>query len=940
VSRMDPLQRFLGLSPEERTPLALLNIRPEQCDEASIRAALSRRLDRVENHAEAGTPAADEARMALHAAAAQLLDPSVREAILSGAAPGAGEPEIPGAVRRTQVDALLSFRKTAIRTILLCRGWNRRSRRMLAAVAGASGLTPEQMAEALRSMTGPVVAPPIRNRPPTPPKQRTTILESFHEPAARGRGVPSSVILGIAGAVAAVAIVMIVIVRLLSPDAPMQELAVAPPEEDSGAPGIVIDEDVEPPVVEPRTGGLPDRRDDAPVSAQAPPDPAGLVRTLRRCVELAKDDPGQAAWRLEQAVSQLSGAWSLFEPRTLEAAQDAIVMFLRDAPAGGKRNARAMNAVSAGARRQGSAGRLEAHEILPAVWSCGMLAELVASPGVAAPVRDFALAGLDSAVGEFDPDGAGGFGEGALASLRAMNRSLATFDSGEGDERAWGRWREALGAATRMVDRGDTRREIETLLAAEAIMRHGPALARDPDAYAAAGALLGTVEWTPESAGAGATPARQALLRWFDDRTIETEDLALVTEWVVGESGAPGIGIQMTLHRDAGAEQRAALRDRYASVWGLNDDRGVDEVATRWRVLAERRLRRDADGGDEIGALARAAEDSRLSEAAARRWRREFSAARLILDDPYAVVEEAARQRGRRSALSEAGGDRDGAWALEYLSAGASGDRKFAAVSRLELWGGSIGPIDGDVLTRAALLGSPAEVRSAAQRVVRKRAEEPAVINGLLESIGVAPRNESTRALVESVTNRVMPSARSAGWEQSARLALTEKLLEMLAGRGGLSAIDRLSAALEQSHRNRAGESASAGDASRALWSAWRADAERFAVAPRHSWSLETIDRRRAGRVSLAVGPAQRFAAEQVSAAELMGYVVAAERPSRADEVEVVMRAMASARREASGVFGQIEATERAMLALWMIRLGETLPAGESDGTDGTEEAS
>jgi hypothetical protein len=86
------------------------------------------------------------------------------------------------------------------------------------------------------------------------------------------------------------------------------------------------------------------------------------------------------------------------------------------------------------------------------------------------------------------------------------------------------------------------------------------------------------------------------------------------------------------------------------------------------------------------------------------------------------------------------------------------------------------------------------------------------------------------------------------------------------------------------------------------------------------------IDRRRSGRLSLASGPVQRFAAEQSSIAEVMGYVVASERPSRAPDINAALDRLASERRLASSVFEQIEATERAMLALWMIRFGEQLP--------------
>ena len=969
MSRIDAIERFLALTPTERSPLSLLNITAQQCDNESIEAALKRRLDRIDRHTEGSTPDADTVRMALHAAAAQLNDPSVRSRILGEPdeeseeptpTPTAAQAPIAQTDRQAQIQSMLAFRRTAIRTILLCRGWNRKSRRMLTAVAWFSGLEPEQMSVALRSISGPVQTPngastgsarPATPAPlqaptptsPTPVQQTQTIFESFHEKPAGAASLSSNVILGFCGGVAAVVIVLIVAVRLLTPAPAEPTDSPFSPEADASTPAPTS-----PRVREQRRAGA-DRSPlasdpDASGSSQSkpilnPPDPAGLVRTLRRCVELAHDDPGEAAWRFEQAVSQLSGAWAMLEPATLEAAHDAIRVFLLDAPSGSERSTRALNAISAGAKRLASAEPLGAFDVWPAVWSSGILAEIAATPGGSAPMHEFAQSVLGSAIPSRTNDIPTGFTDGAIASIAQMTGPLSAFDSGRDSVTAWGRWREALDATTRVITHetnefdGTNQRETTTLDAIETLMRSGPSLAQRPEAHGVMTALLASVRWTPESASGSATPARLTLLRWFDDQSIETRDLALVTEWIVRDSGAPGIGIQMSLRRNAGIENRAALRDKYAAVWSLTDGRGADELATKWRRAATRAVNAKPPSADAVGMLIRAAEHGRLNEAAARRWRRESTAARIILDAPFAIVESAARSVTPSGKLANSGGRRDGAWSLEYLGANQSAEKKFAAISRLDHWGGRVGPIDGDVLARAALLGSPQEVRTAAQRAVRKRTDEPAIINGLLESISIAPKNDSTRALIEIATGKPLPSPRSAAWPRAARLALTEQLLEMLAGRSGLSAIDRIASTMGGSYRARAGESAAssaqttAPDVSaRSLWSVWRSEADRIAVGPRYLWQIETIEGRRRGRSSLAVGPMQQFAAQQASIAELMGYVIASERPSRSEHTSAVIDRMSHDRRNASSIFEQIEASERAMLSLWMIRFGEPLP--------------
>ena len=81
--RHRPVERFLGPQEAAGGPFALLGISPDRCNEGSVLLALERQLDRVNAHAQCDTPEADEVRLALHAAAAQLLDPFVRRHLIA-----------------------------------------------------------------------------------------------------------------------------------------------------------------------------------------------------------------------------------------------------------------------------------------------------------------------------------------------------------------------------------------------------------------------------------------------------------------------------------------------------------------------------------------------------------------------------------------------------------------------------------------------------------------------------------------------------------------------------------------------------------------------------------------------------------------------------------------------------------------------------------------
>jgi hypothetical protein len=84
---------------------------------------------------------------------------------------------------------------------------------------------------------------------------------------------------------------------------------------------------------------------------------------------------------------------------------------------------------------------------------------------------------------------------------------------------------------------------------------------------------------------------------------------------------------------------------------------------------------------------------------------------------------------------------------------------------------------------------------------------------------------------------------------------------------------------------------------------------------------LDQVERRRAGRLSLARGPVEAFAAEQASLCELMGYVLACEKPSQAEPARRIVEQLIADRREARDILEQLKAAERAMLRLWLMRL-------------------
>ncbi len=159
-----------------------------------------------------------------------------------------------------------------------------------------------------------------------------------------------------------------------------------------------------------------------------------------------------------------------------------------------------------------------------------------------------------------------------------------------------------------------------------------------------------------------------------------------------------------------------------------------------------------------------------------------------------------------------------------------------------------------------------------------------------------------------------------------------------------MAPVERLGLALRVSYRSMAAQSplttaersglqqpagaVSAGQ----LWRTWRAAADGAVPSIAAPIGLDQLERRRSGRQGQAVGLIQQFAAEQASLTELLSYLVASEQGSRVEDVRLVLADFASERRRARHIFRQMNAAERAMTQLWLIRFNQGLGAEESAG--------
>lgn len=949
-----PIERFLGPEARRGGPFGLLRITPETCTDERIVASLEWQLDRVAQHPEGDTPEADEVRLALHAAAAQLLDPSVRRHVLASVrgkdvAPGGGPATTQAGAQGTV--KLTGLEQDAIRTLAQYGGWNKQSLERLKALAYARGMGSRELAQTLQNLATRKKKSgsgnPRGGEPPRGARSgETSGMARGGDAQARGGDVSfvdpgmryvRNLVLGIVGVVLGL-LAIVVVAALLLTSGP----SVTPPKpearEGADAAGPVKSPDMSTPgkndtaakgsgegAKEPAAAFPLKTAKPAPTDPVAN-DPKAMVRALAECAQLARRDADPAADRFVALVEILAARWAKFDEASRRAADASVVDMVFATASYPEASERVLGAISAGAERMAQPGALGAEETWPAVWSVGILTRLSRERDLSHGVAGTIDRALTAAIGADRPRTEASFETGALAALRRVPERLVLAPAGEVADGAVGikSWIEAMAA---VVGTDGEQRERVLVDALGRLLVNSAEPTENRRVYDAVQALVTEIRWRRGGL------ARLRLLDWFRDNRVSAGDMQVVTAVLASRSSAEGVDAMMVLSVGASPSERQRLRTAYAKAWGIAESVGEDKESADWLIAIKNELERTTDGVQPADLLVMATTLAGLNEAATRLWRGEAEVVVTLVEDavdlPNTITMKVTRPAARNVTRGPEG---DGQWMASYQSLGRNTTLRGEKLIQIEKYTTSVGPVDGEFLFYLACFESPAELRASAQRAVLNLSSEPAIVNAALELLPRAPRYASVGTLYEAVARKRLPRPTEAGWELETRRALVSRLLELMAASGDDAKIDELASLLGTSYSVRAGlvvaadaprdgGAERAADAAAALTGVWRSHAE--AVAPNEyaPIPLDLIDRRKLGRLRLAEGPVQRFAAEQVTTAELMAYVVSAEHPRLAKQAREIVDEMSRSRRRATHIFEQVMHTERAMLLLWRLRI-------------------
>lgn len=968
---------FLGHAAAKGGPYALLGLTPEDRSDSMVLLQLQRQLGRITSHPLANSPEADELRLLLHAAAAELVTAGdARDTLApSPAALVEPAPEFPlrGAV---DLDAEAAGVE-AMAIINACGGLTPDARLQLMRLSASTGVPVARMMQlaSVDPFAATLQQTPVGTSPPSRVARRPTVPASRPLGPSDARAVvgvqlnqpsPENVLsdqqdpagrqakLAVVGAGIGVVVLIVIATSIAWLTRVFDQ---SPTNPATAAPAVTAREPATPPEVFPAprseavspkaaTSARVGDKAPAPSATSAGMDYSGWVRRLLADVErIGSASPDDVA-RFASAIEGLSRTWTEAAADQLLAGQDAAMEYIYRAsarPADGVACVEAIRAVMQAAE----SSRPSASAISPAVWASGLMARLGRERELPAAVIDAVRQSTASRLLVPLAVGDSSFNGGVRAAISAIGDGLTPTKLGEDESgvmEAVRAWDGCVGAAPI----SDAARNLVRLRAIEAILARSLEPTQSRSVFDAIGFLTNAVTWRRDD------DSRQWLLRWCDSPEISAADLRSVMLTLANRTAAEGVDITSVPSASASLSDRAALRDRLREAWGLDDPSSRVELLAAWRHRLDEQLSSPSERASVAGRLTRAWNWSRLSLRAEQLFVGDWTDLELK-SDPFGSNEgDSGRRRGDEIAWRG-----DSSWAVRYIAARSSIGvrsellREYSGVSPCRA-------IDAELIVAEAVRGAPAEIRRSAQIVVRARANEPVFINALLELIPSVPATNDNNSFLSEVLEVKLPSAREASWRLEARRATIERLLAMISDRGELLGVDRLGDLLAECYGRRLASMATLADPSGSdeakptsgssptdsvdasagsevdlvlaeqrpvemLAAMLRSRLQREAAARqptgRELYTPDVIQSRHATRVRAAAGRLQALVAEQLAIFDYLAYITVTEDASRSSSVAEVDAELQAAVRRADHVAEQIEAAERAMAILWGMRL-------------------
>jgi len=660
-----------------------------------------------------------------------------------------------------------------------------------------------------------------------------------------------------------------------------------------------------------------------------------MMRDLRSLPQGIETDRAAALARFDVVFTEMAIAWIETTPDGHAAAADGVIELIFRLSGDRESIQRVLATVSRATELASIPTNKQAQS---RVFAGGVLARLDRERDVPAGVRSTIDGLVPAILGMNWSSSNSTFRMGALAAAGEMTGAMMPpVPDPEASFRAtlieaWRGWTRAIDASEQGRSAEGTRRILQAI---EDVSLRGPDPIANRAAYEVIGTLTTLVTWRESDA------SRARLVRWFDAPGVTSSDLHAITVALANSTGASGVDLSMVLSPTADSGQRSMMRDRYSAVWNLSASGERSAQVQTWLDAARIAVALPQEG-TPVERLSRGAYLAHLNAMAAHAWAGDSFPVALATGPTQVTVNATGSpvplgvapgsvlylNTPGRGGAAGAGG-----WGLQYISVGVNIPARRELLQRV---GQQLTRMDAGILVSEAVRGSPQQVRQDAQQIVRRLSSDIAIVGAMLDLAPNIPVTIDNSELVEVVASARLPSVRDASWRLEVRRVLVARMLELLAGREFIDvealsrefdvAYDLLVRASDPSRvviGTRRDEPPTAVASIMLVRSEWQRRADASLPTGREPMSLAQIAAARSPRLRLAKTSIQRLAVEEANIAELMAFVIVAERPDDADKAKGIIDDLSRERAAAEHIFVQVHAGERAIMRLWMVRLGE-----------------
>ncbi len=905
----DPGETFLGISVDV-DPFTLLGLPRRPLDDSEILQALGARMSAIANHPRGQTHEANEIRLAVHSAAARLLDPQLQKVLLNQAAvvrQSTLDDEIPQQDRAfpsAETGQSQSIPHPLSHDVLLvaaaCGGWNSHAMRKLAMLAHARGIASSELPGVITEVLAGASAAPSVQSPAEENDEKGSQerVGSIRQPArSRNRSLGTRLIPWLTGS-ATLILLVLVWARLTGTQ---QQPPVAPDESNHAS---VSPEPSQTQAVQQQKKPVPI----VPASMDARDAARVITDMAQKNTPLGESDLDtfRAAYRA------VAANWISLEPDRRGALHNGLIELLYRNTTTPKTSLAIIHVIN-GTLANGIGSP---DDYRSWIWSAGTLSRLSDERNYPTAIDSALISGLTNAFGTESPSGGQGFAEAASLALHVSAKSAAhsqPFDT------FWTVWLQQLEAVLTPNSQAHSEAVLDAI---ESVLVEGPDPSQSKATYQAVDMLTSVLTLEPM----GDVSVR--LVGWFSDDRVSASDLSCVMRPLITRSKDKDIGNNLLPPQGMNQSERMVLRSELERVL-LGKDSGTSKAVETWVDIADQQLALPP-GSRPVEIVGRALLFSRLSAAANATLWGDTQSADSILGN---LTDDIDRVIGSISSDQSAylGGNSADEWALKYIDARQNIPIRQALLSDLTRGKRVLGPVAAELIVRDAFLGTPAAVRAQAREIVLLYADSPAILNAVLEYLPRIPKIKSSSELIEAVTYARLPSVENPKWSVRARQACVDELLRRISGVGEGQAVDLLVTMLQMSYEDRLSNTGSTargpGNAvelteyAKRLAEFWRQSASQVIEDINLLARMDELDRRHAGRKLLAKGSLDQFAVEQVMGVEAMALLVAAERPQLKQHVETITDELRVKRRTARTILDQILACEEAAVRLWKLRL-------------------